>query len=310
MPTHALNGTGALRIGISGWTYAPWRGTFFPKGLAQKGELAFASQRVNSIEINGTFYSLQRPASYALWHSQTPECFVFSVKGPRCITHIKRLGNVEIPLANFFASGPLRLGEKLGPFLWQLPPSFAFDRARLEAFFNLLPRTTKAAARLGRRHDDHVKHGTWLRVDADRPLRHALEVRHASFKTVEFIELLRAHDVGLVVADTAGKWPAMEDVTSNFVYVRLHGDEKLYVSGYTPEALDSWSDKIRSWARGASPPGPYDAMAIAHRLGLNSPPEAGPLESEVDEEPRTQWPPYARPRSKVKARPGAPVRGS
>jgi uncharacterized protein YecE (DUF72 family) len=301
--------------------------------VRQKDELAYASRRVNSIEINGTFYSLQRPTSYALWHSQTPENFVFSVKAPRFITHIKRLGDVEVPLANFLASGPLRLGEKLGPFLWQLPPGFAYDRERLERFFDLLPRTMKAAARLGRRHDSHVKHGIWLKVDRDRPLRHALEVRHASFKTAEFIALLRSHDVGLVVADTAGKWPAMEDVTSDFVYARLHGDSKLYVSGYTPGALDSWAAKVRSWKRGGSPVGPrritgplkgatrprdvyvyfdndvktrapYDAMALAYRLGLNAEPEAGPLEEEVPEEPRTVWPAFTRQplRGKPRAR--------
>jgi uncharacterized protein YecE (DUF72 family) len=291
--------------------------------VRQKDELAYASRRVNSIEINGTFYSLQRPSSFALWHARTPADFVFSVKAPRFITHMKRLKDVEAPLANFLASGPLRLGEKLGPFLWQLPPSFAFDRARLEAFFGLLPRTTAAAARLARRHDSHLKHGAWLKTGADRPLRHAVEVRHASFKTPEFIELLRLHDVALVVADTAGKWPAMEDVTSDFIYVRLHGDSKLYVSGYTPGALDSWARKVRAWRRGMSPSGPhrvagplkgrprgrdvyvyfdndvktrapYDAMALAHRLGLNSRPETGPGEAEVAEEPRTAWPPFAR----------------
>jgi uncharacterized protein YecE (DUF72 family) len=314
-----------FRIGISGWTYAPWRGTFFPKDVIQKDELAYASRRVNSIEINGTFYSLQRPTSYALWHAQTPADFVFAVKGPRFITHIKRLGDVKAPLANFFASGPLRLGEKLGPFLWQLPPSMAYDRPRLEAFFALLPRTTTAAVKLAAKHDSHVKHGTWLKAGTKRPLRHALEVRHVSFQTPELIALLRANDIGLVVADTAGKWPAMEDVTSDFVYVRLHGDEKLYVSGYTPAALDAWATKIRAWARGGSPAGPrritgplkgparprdvfvyfdndvktrspYDAMALAHRLGMSPPPEAGPSEDEVEEEPRTDWPAYARSR--------------
>jgi uncharacterized protein YecE (DUF72 family) len=316
-----MKSSGGLRIGISGWTYAPWRGTFFPKELAQKDELAYASRRVNSIEINGTFYSLQRPTSFAAWHERTPDGFVFSVKGPRFITHIKRLGDVEAPLANFLASGVLRLEEKLGPFLWQLPPSFAYDRGRLEAFFELLPRTAKAAARLARRHDFHVKHGTWCKVGSDRPLRHALEVRHPSFKTPEFIALLRSHDVALVVADTAGKWPAMEDVTSDFVYVRLHGDSKLYVSGYTPGALRSWAARIRTWARGGSPAGPrriagplkgarqprdiyvyfdndvktrapYDAMDLAHRLGLNAKPESGPSEADVDEEPRTVWPAF------------------
>jgi uncharacterized protein YecE (DUF72 family) len=290
-----------IRIGISGWTYAPWRGTFFPKGLKQKEELAYASRKVNSIEINGTFYSLQRPESYGSWHDQTPDGFVFSVKGPRFITHIRRLKEVQTPLANFFASGVLRLGAKLGPLLWQLPPSFAYDRERLEAFFQLLPRTTDKAAALARHHDAHVRHGSWLKTERDRPLRHALEVRHFSFETPDFIALLHENDIGLVVADTAGKWPAMEDLTANFVYVRLHGAERLYVSGYTPEALDSWAAKIRDWVRDqrdifayfdndVKTRAPYDAMSLAHRLGIGPAPEAGPDEASVGEEPRTHWP--------------------
>jgi uncharacterized protein YecE (DUF72 family) len=314
-----------VRIGISGWTYPPWRKTFFPEGLRQADELHYASRRVNSIEINGTFYSLQRPSSYTQWHNQTPDGFRFSVKCPRFITHIKRLNNVEAPLANFFASGVLRLNEKLGPLLWQLPPSFSYDHGRLDAFFELLPRTTKEAARLAKRHDEHVKHGTWLRTDKDRPLRHALEVRHESFKTPEFIAQLRRQDVALVVADTAGKWPAMEDVTSDFIYARLHGDSKLYVSGYTPSALKAWAARIGTWIRGGSPAGPkriakplprgpksrdvyvyfdndvktrapYDAMSLARLLGIesHSPPESFGLAH--DEEARTEWPPFVRPR--------------
>jgi len=306
-----------IRIGISGWTYPPWRRTFFPEGLRQQDELRYASRKVSSIEINGTFYSLQRPSSYAKWYEETPAGFVFSVKAPRFITHIKHLKDVAKPLANFFASGVLRLNEKLGPLLWQLPPSLAYDPEVLETFFNLLPRTTAAAARLARRHDDHVRLGTWMKTDKYRPLRHSLEVRHESFKTPEFIELLRSHDIALVVADTAGKWPALEDVTSDFVYVRLHGDSKLYVSGYTPQALDYWAGRVRSWTKGISPAGPkriaepakravardvfvyfdndvktrapFDAMSFSHRLGLETRPDKGPAESEVAEEPRTDW---------------------
>jgi uncharacterized protein YecE (DUF72 family) len=314
-----IGNPGEIRIGISGWTYAPWRGSFFPEGLKQKEELAYASRHVNSIEINGTFYSLQRPESYRSWHAQTPDRFVFSVKAPRFITHIRRLKDVRTPLANFFASGVLRLGDKLGPVLWQLPPSLAYDRERLEKFFRLLPRTTREAAVLARRHDAHVRLGTWLKTDRDRPLRHALEVRHFSFETPDFIALLRANKIGLVVADTAGKWPALEDLTADFVYVRLHGAERLYVSGYTPAALKSWAAKIRNWTRGRSPASPhriapvpkgglqprdvfvyfdndvktrspYDAMSLAHRLGIGPTAEAGPDEATVSEEPRPRWP--------------------
>jgi len=243
-----------IRIGISGWTYAPWRGKFYPTAFPQKRELAFASRQVNSIEINGSFYSLQRPESYLAWYNATPKDFIFSVKGGRFITHLKRLKEVEIPIANFFASGILRLGEKLGPILWQLPPSLRYDRSRLEQFFALLPRTASAAEITARKHDSRLDKRAWTEATGVRPLRHALEVRHPSFENEDFIEFLRKHDIALVVADTAGKWPFMEDVTSDFIYVRLHGDVELYVSGYSAAALKKWARKIRGWNRGRTPP--------------------------------------------------------
>lgn len=246
----AQKGRGELRIGISGWRYAGWRGVFYPKDLPQRRELEFASRSFNSIEINGSFYSLQRPESYQRWHSETPEDFVFSVKGPRFITHMKRLREVEAPLSNFFASGILALGAKLGPILWQLPPSFKWDRDRLEKFFRLLPRDTREASRLARRHDTKLKTKPWIAIDRARPLRYAIEVRHPTFLDPEFIELLREQDVGFVIADTAGKWPYAEDITAGLVYIRLHGDEKLYVSGYSDSALNKWARRIRCWRRG------------------------------------------------------------
>src|SRR5688572_4977386 len=181
------------RIGISGWTYALWRGVFFPKGLPQKDELKYASRAFNSIEINGTFYSLQRPSSFRTWREQTPDNFVFSVKGGRFITHMKKLVGVETALANFFASGVLLLGEKLGPILWQLPPMLGFDPDRIANFFDLLPRDTQAAAKLARLHDERLKGRSHVEADADRPIRYAMEVRHPSFKTPEFVALLRKH---------------------------------------------------------------------------------------------------------------------
>ena len=259
---------GSIRIGISGWTYAPWRGVFFPKGWPHKRELEYAARQVASIEINGSFYSLQRPASYQAWYAATPADFVFSLKASRYITHLRRLKEIETPLANFLASGVLCLREKLGPILWQLPPSFRYDRERLARFFDLLPRDTSAAAKLARKHDARVQDRAWTRVDRVRPLRHALEVRHSSFETPEFVELLREHDIALVVADTAAKWPFIEDVTSDFVYVRLHGDEKLYVSGYSDAALRQWARKIRAWAAGRTP-------ASARRLGPRVPTAQG-----------------------------------
>src|SRR3954453_16905648 len=170
------------RVGISGGRYAGWRGDFYQTGLAQRRELEHAAARMTSIEINGSFYSLQRPSSYAAWRAETPEDFVFSVKGGRYITHLKRLVDVEAALANFFASGVLALGPKRGPVLWQLPENLTFDADVLEAFFALLPRTTGAAAALATQHDDKVKEGRALTVtEADVPLRHALEFRSTTF---------------------------------------------------------------------------------------------------------------------------------
>ncbi len=239
-----------IRIGISGWRYAGWRGKFYPEGLPQRLELRYAAERFDSIELNGSFYSLQTPASYARWRDEVPDDFVFAVKGGRYITHMRKLKDVETPLANFFASGLFELGRKLGPLLWQFPPQLGYDAARIQAFFDLLPRNGAAAAALARRHDARVKGRTSLAIDPGIEIRHAMEVRHASFEQPELIDLLRRNNVALVVADTAGRWPLMEDVTADFVYVRLHGDKELYVSGYTPRVLDDWARKIEAWHRG------------------------------------------------------------
>jgi uncharacterized protein YecE (DUF72 family) len=268
---------GRVRVGISGWTYAPWRGDFYPKGLRQRDELAYVAERMSSVEINGSFYALQRPKSYRSWREQSPDDFCFAVKGGRFITHMKRLADVETPLANFFASGVLALGPTLGPLLWQLPPTFRFDAERLSAFFDLLPRTTEQAASLAKHHDHRVGDDAVTKAEVDRPLRHALEVRHESFVDAAFSELLRQHDVGLVVADTAGKWPLLREVTSDFAYVRLHGDTELYASGYDADALDRWAASVRGWADAGADVyvyfdndmkvrAPYDAMALSERL--------------------------------------------
>jgi uncharacterized protein YecE (DUF72 family) len=297
MPRSAIKRPGGtIRIGISGWRYPPWRGTFYPKGLPQKNELPYASSILSSIEINGTFYSLQRPTSYAAWYAQTPADFVFSVKAPRFITHIRRLRDIEAPLANFFVSGPLRLNEKLGPILWQFPPNFRFAPDLFEAFLAQLPHSTAAAAKLLKHADARIKGRSWSKVDRDRPLRHAVEIRHESFAVPAFARLLRKHRAALVVADTAGKWPMLHDVTADFVYVRLHGAEELYASGYTEPALDAWAAKIRAWSAGRDAPdvsllsrlaavrarrdvfvyfdndvkvhAPFDAARLAEKLGL------------------------------------------
>lgn len=247
-------GAMAIRIGISGWRYARWRGTFYPAGLAQRRELEYAAGCFPSVEINGSFYSLQRPESFQRWHDETPEDFVFSVKGPRFITHMKRLRDCEQALANFFASGVLRLGAKLGPILWQLPPTLRFDAELLDAFLGSLPRDSEAALARARKRDTALMQGrSALAIDRRRPIRHALEVRHDSFCDPACMRLLRRHNVAVVVADTAGKFPYLEDVSADFVYVRLHGDAQLYASGYSDPALDRWAARIAAWAGGAEP---------------------------------------------------------
>ena len=248
---------GKVRIGISGWRYAGWRGVFYPPKLAQRRELEFAASKFSSVEINGTFYSLQRPEFFREWARVTPQDFVFAVKGSRYITHMLKLRNLEPALANLFASGLLELGSKMGPVLWQFAPQMRFERSRFAEFFAQLPRTHGAAARLARRHDarlDGRATTSVARGSAKLPIRHAVEIRDESFAVPEFVELLREHDIGLVVADTVA-WPLLVDVTSDFVYCRLHGSEELYVSGYDDSALDVWADRIAAWATGAQTEG-------------------------------------------------------
>lgn len=286
-----------IHIGISGWRYTPWRGDFYPEGLVQRRELAYASRTVNSIEINGSFYSLQTPERFAGWRDETPDDFVFSVKAPRYITHVKRLRDIGEAMANFYGSGPLQLEHKLGPFLWQFPPSFRFDPQLFAALFAMLPRNFGEALRCAR-HSPRFAEQPAPACPADRPLRHAVEIRHPSFLQQEFIDLLRRHRIALVVADTAGKWPLVEELTTDFMYLRLHGDKELYTSGYDEPALDRWEQRIRLWHQGRQPedarrissaedsPGPrevfcyfdndikvrapYDARRLLERLGLTA----------------------------------------
>lgn len=272
---------GEIRIGVSGWTYDGWRGDFYPTGLPRRAELDYLAERMGSVEINGSFYSLQRPTSYAGWRDQTPDDFVFAVKGGRYITHMRRLRDVEAPLANFFASGVLELGRKLGPLLWQLPERLEYDAGLLAAFFELLPRTVGEVAALARRHDDKLAsersvtrtpHGL-----SDQRVRHALEFRHASYCTDEALALLRAHDIACVVSDSAGRWPTADAVTSDLVYVRLHGHTELYTSGYSGRSLDRWAERCRGWAADADVVvyfdndakgfAPWDALGLIERIG-------------------------------------------
>ncbi|MEW5928818.1 MAG: DUF72 domain-containing protein [Gemmatimonadota bacterium] len=257
------------RVGISGWTYPGWRGIFYPEGLAHRRELEYASRRMRSVEINGSFYSLQTPSSYARWRDETPPRFVFAVKGGRFITHMKKLNGVEEPLANFFASGVLRLGPKLEPILWQFPQQLGFLEERFERFLELLPRTTEEAAELAKRHGPKLEGRAWTRADAARPLRHAFELRHPAFFAPEFVRLLRRHNAALVFADTAQRWPYAEDLTADFVYVRLHGAEQLYASGYTDAQLDWWAERdvYVYFDNDAKVRAPFDALRLAERLG-------------------------------------------
>jgi uncharacterized protein YecE (DUF72 family) len=246
-----------IRIGISGWRYAPWRGTFYPHKLPQRMELEYAAKLLPIIEINGSFYALQKPGNYVQWYDQTPDDFMFSVKGPRYITHVRRLKDVEKPLANFFASGLFNLREKLGPILWQLPPNFKYDEARLRDFLALLPRDLAGASSLAGKRDKFMKGRARIAIDENRALRHAIEIRNDSFLAPSFIELLRKYNVAAVIAETARKWPMIQDVTADFIYMRLHGDREMYRSGYTDKSLQRWAGRIAEWHRGNEPADAY-----------------------------------------------------
>ncbi|NYT24344.1 DUF72 domain-containing protein [Alcaligenaceae bacterium] len=243
-----------IRIGISGWRYAGWRGVFYPAKLGQAHELEFASREVQSIEINGSYYSLQSPKSYAHWYDATPKGFVFSLKGPRFLTHVLRFRGerANVALANFFASGLFNLREKLGPILWQFPPNFKFDSASFEAILQSLPANTDEAAELAARHDKHVKE-VCLSAGRKRRLRHAIEIRNPSFCEEAFIKLLRKYRVALVVSDSVEDWPYAEDMTSDFAYLRLHGTKTRYGGKYSDAALNQWAKRIGKWAKGNEP---------------------------------------------------------
>lgn len=268
-----------IRVGISGWTYQPWRGTFYPAGLPVRRQLAYVAERMTSVEVNGSFYALQRPTSYATWASQVPDDFIFAVKGGRFITHLKKLIDVGTPVANFFASGILALGPRTGPVLWQFPASLRYQQERFETFLELLPRTCGDAAVLASQHDAKVPADRALTTvpDPSLPLRYAFEVRHESFRDPGFSALLRAHDAALVVSDNPGLWPVFDEVTASFAYVRLHGHEQLYASGYDDASLDAWAGRVRGWEDAGLDAyvycdndmkvrAPYDAISLLDRL--------------------------------------------
>lgn len=291
-----MTGRGAVRVGVAGWVFEPWRGTFYPEDLRQKDELAFASKALTAIEINATFYRNQSPKSFANWAAETPENFIFSVKGPKYITHQLKLMDAGQALATFLASGPLRLGHKLGPIVWQLPPNLGFERERLGAFLSLLPKTPQAAQTLALGHEARGAE-VFTSADGVPLLRHAVEVRHASFRTPEWIALLRKHGVAQVIADTAD-WPYL-DATADFVYARLQGPPA--GGSYGASELTVWAERVAAWAEGrpdarsqllapAAEPRPCDVFAFfVHEDKLNAPRNASALMSLVGVAPSGVW---------------------
>ena len=265
-------------VGISGYDYKPWRGTFYPNDLPARRWLEYASRTFASIELNGTFYSLKSPPVFERWVEETPTDFVFAVKGGRFITHNLKLRNAERAMGNFFASGVLALGRKTGPFLWQLPATYRFDAERMDAFMRQLPRSSREGEAVARQHDARLRRGALLEAAARVPYRHAFEVRHESYFHDEFYAILREHRCAFVIADTAGKFPYAEEVTTDFVYVRLHGSRQLYASSYTDEELDDWARRIARWRKAKrdvyvyfdndmKTHAPFDALRLVERVG-------------------------------------------
>lgn len=234
----------SIRVGIGGWSYEPWRGTFYPATLAKNAELHYASRQVTAIEINSTFYRLQSPATYAKWHEEVPGDFVFTIKAPRYITHRRQLAGAGESLNGFFASGLDRLGHKLGPILWSLPETARFDPADLKAFLDMLPRNV-----------------------GEQSVRHAIEVRHTSFMNEDFVRLARAHAVAIVFSHAAD-YPALADACTDFVYARLRSSSASIETGYSERDLEQWALRARRWAQGQEP---EDLQRVAAATASTSP---------------------------------------
>ncbi len=269
-----------IRVGFSGWTYPPWRGDFYPKGLVQKKELEFASRKVNSLEINGTFHSLQKPESFQKWYAETPDDFCFSVKAPQYITHIRRLKGIEEPLANFFASGVLALKEKLGPILWQFPPNVMLKDDRFDKFFELLPVDFKSAAKLAKNHGEKMEGRAWFEVKKNHSIRHAFEFRHPSFLNPDFQKRLKQCNCAMVFAHAGEKSPLTEQPTADFIYARMHGQGEEYKKGYPQKVIQEWASKVEFWSQSRDvyvyfstdqkECSPFDAMSLVQALGARN----------------------------------------
>ena len=246
---------GDIRIGLSGWSYRHWRDRFYPAGLQASKELEFVASRFNTVEINRTFYSLVKPAWFRRLNEQTSSDFRFAVKGSRFITHMKKLSEIEVPLANFLASGLLALGDKLGPILWQLPARFPTDLGRLEAFLQLLPRSHQAIAELA---SCNTRDGIETVAPRSRAaVRHVLEIRNSNFPIEELRELATKSEVCLA-ASHSSRWPYLEEDTTDFMYFRLHGPSALYGSSYSDEQLQGWADRIARWQASSRANTPLD----------------------------------------------------
>jgi uncharacterized protein YecE (DUF72 family) len=275
---------GTVRAGTSGWTYPHWRGSFYPRGLPQRRELAYLAERLPTVEVNGTFYSLTRPSACTAWREAVGPDFVFAVKGSRYITHMLKLGKFQTPLANFFSSGILRLGRQIGPILWQLPPNLGFHPERVRPFFEALPRDLAGAERWARRHDARTTGRAALRVPDGREvaLRYAVEPRHASWFDDRALAELERLEVALVVADTAGRHPFLLARTAPFSYFRLHGSTQLYASRYDDHEIDAWAARVRELRdRGDDVYVYFDNDARAH-----APADAMRLQAAVDGDAR------------------------
>jgi uncharacterized protein YecE (DUF72 family) len=251
-----------LRIGVSGWSYDDWwDGNFFPEGLPKSRAFEYLTRRFDTVEFNRSFYSLVRPKTWVGYRDTSPPGFVIAVKGSQFITHSKKLKDVKAPLANFFAQGVLRLEDRLGPVLWQFP-RMKWDTARVGPFLDLLPDDTQQASRLARRHDHRLTGRSSMVVHETRPIRHALEFRHAHFLTDEVVRLCRDRGVALVFSDSGDTWAYTEELTAEFVYLRLHGSPEPYASPYDDDQLDFWAERIRAWQSGGEP---ADAERITNR---------------------------------------------